>query len=86
MRNLPVYLCHKRVQAAPIANVDGNHLTIRLPDGGLDVVEVSPLLFARYTPTPGDYLVIYEDGYQAISPKEVFEEGYRPVSAAEAAA
>jgi hypothetical protein len=31
---------------------------------------------ARYTPTVGDYWVIYEDGYQAISPKTPFEAGY----------
>lgn len=31
----------------------------------------------RYTPVVGDYWVVYDDGYQSISPKAAFEAGYR---------
>ncbi|AAQ54986.1 hypothetical protein Bcep22_gp53 [Burkholderia phage Bcep22] len=32
---------------------------------------------ARYFPQAGDYLVIQEDGYQYLNPREVFERKYR---------
>lgn len=32
---------------------------------------------ARYFPAEGDYLVIQEDGYKYLNPKEVFERKYR---------
>jgi hypothetical protein len=31
---------------------------------------------SRYTPVPGDYWLIYADGYEALSPKQAFEDGY----------
>lgn len=33
---------------------------------------------ARYTPVPGDYLIIQDDGYQYLNPKAVFERKYAP--------
>jgi hypothetical protein len=37
----------------------------------------APML-ARYTPVPGDYLVVQADGYRYINPKDVFERKYSP--------
>ncbi len=34
---------------------------------------------ARYMPQVGDYWVVYEDGYQSISPQQPFVEGYTPL-------
>jgi hypothetical protein len=31
-------------------------------------------------PLPGDYLVIYEDGYRSISPAKAFEDGYTRIA------
>jgi len=35
---------------------------------------------ARYTPVVGDFWVVYDDGYQSISPREAFLAGYRSKS------
>lgn len=35
---------------------------------------------SRYQPVVGDYLVIQEDGYEYLNPKEVFERKYSPVA------
>ena len=37
--------------------------------------------FARKVPFPGDYIVIYDDGYKSWSPAKAFEEGYTRVEA-----
>jgi hypothetical protein len=70
------YQCHKRVKAAQIVEVLGccSGAYGLVLDGDQHVVQDSP----RYAPQPGDYLVEYEpDGYRSISPKHVFEDGYR---------
>jgi hypothetical protein len=33
-------------------------------------------IFARYVPVPGDFYVVYADGYQSFSPRKAFLEGY----------
>lgn len=37
-------------------------------------------MLARYTPSPGDYWVIQEDGYVYLNPREIFERKYSPIS------
>lgn len=69
---LPKWKCHKVVSAASIMDYQAN--TIMLETG--DVVTAANGMFARYTPQPGDYYVVYEDGYASISPKKAFEDGY----------
>ena len=79
---LKPYTCHKKVRAAQITSVGNyvsnhagalvrsvtiaNDLTIELPDE----------MFVRYVPSPGDFLVVYEGGYQSFSPRKQFLEGY----------
>jgi hypothetical protein len=46
---------------------------------------VTPEMTARYTPVPGDYVVVQADGYEYINPKEVFERKYSPVEQARSA-
>lgn len=31
---------------------------------------------ARYYPVPGDFYVVYDDGYESISPRQPFLDGY----------
>lgn len=78
------YISHKRVEAArivslapgePSATVAGKDIAVELEGGA--VLQVAPLVFARYMPDPGDYLVRYADGYLSVSPKAAFEDGYR---------
>jgi hypothetical protein len=88
---MQAYLCHKRVRAAQIAEVTGREpdgsraLSLLLADGTRWRYQAGPDLFARYTPRPGDYLVLYPaadlraEAYVSISPKVAFEDGYAPV-------
>lgn len=74
---MPRYRSHKQVWALKIASVDGNRLTFA--GDGYAAVTVDPKMFVRYTPVPGDYYVVYDDGYKSISPARAFEEGYTRV-------
>ena len=92
LSTLPRYRSHKIVQAARIVAVHRfdeapqgvKSLTLEVL-GKEGVQEFDPndsslkqgSIFARYTPEPGDYLVVYQpDGYISISPKAAFEDGY----------
>ncbi len=81
---LPVYISHKRVQAAEIVSVgyysvvgedDQLMRSITLKDHA-EPVQVAAEAFHRYVPLPGDFLVVYEDGYVSFSPRKAFVEGY----------
>lgn len=81
MSEMPTYVSHKRVKAAPIAaaefNADGSG-KVALRTG--DLVEVPAGFASRGVPSEGDYLVQYEpDGYLSWSPKKAFEDGYTRV-------
>jgi hypothetical protein len=77
---MPRYRSHKEVHALKIATVELNDVrnvaTIYFAEEGYAPKEVDPVMFARYFPERGDYLVVYPDGYQSISPRKAFEEGY----------
>jgi hypothetical protein len=78
--DIPKYKCHKEVQAAEI------HMISLNPDETILVFDdCEPIHFktdeylrmvARYQPKRGDFLVIYEDGYQAFSTRLAFLNGY----------
>jgi hypothetical protein len=77
---MPKYRSHKTVWALQIS--EGLEI---LPDGSAKLTftdaRYSPRIVAkevvsRYIPIPGDYFVVYGDGYQSISPKAAFEDGY----------
>lgn len=80
--SLPKWKCHKVVRAARIIRIDGNphdigsHLNVTLDCG---VVTVEASVFSRKVATPGDYLVIYDDGYISWSPAKAFEDGYTAI-------
>lgn len=71
---LKPYTCHKKVKASEITSV-GEYgmitleraVTLACPDE----------MFSRYRPVPGDFLVVYEDGYKAFSPRQAFLDGYK---------
>lgn len=54
---------------------DGS-MRLTLQDGGIQRAHHGML--ARYIPVEGDYLVVQEDGYKYINPKDVFERKYAP--------
>ena len=73
-RAMPQYQSHKKVWALQIKDVRGHDLSF--VDEGYAPIQVEPNMFVRYTPVPGDYYVVYDDGYTSISPQKAFEEGY----------
>jgi len=59
-----------------IRSIDGDlHLDL---DNGV-VFKVENEMRARMYPVAGDYLVIQEDGYQYLNPRDVFERKYSRV-------
>lgn len=80
---LSVFVCHKQVLAAPIVAAFPlkQELTILLPTGEPHTFKVADGFFARSVPLPGDYFVVYDDGYQSHSPKAAFEAGYHAAPA-----
>jgi hypothetical protein len=77
---MPRYKCHKIVHALKIADKidvlpDGD-VRLHVADGGFAPVTVPKAVVSRYFPQPGDYYVVYDDGYKSISPQKAFEEGY----------
>lgn len=75
---MPRYQSHKRVYALKIARVEG--CTITPDDGRYAPISVEPEMYLRYTPTAGDYYVVYDDGYKSFSPAKAFEDGYSLVA------
>ncbi|MFA9204828.1 MAG: hypothetical protein ACEQSH_00070 [Bacteroidia bacterium] len=84
LADLPKWQSIKVVQAAVIRHVSQNtgrmtiHVDPSKPTGHIEVLPADNM-FARYRPVPGDYYVVYDDGYAAISPRKAFEEGYVPL-------
>jgi hypothetical protein len=90
---MPRYQCIKCVHALEINTVErlrrkGDGTTdevepgVRLSfaDEGYAPLDVDWKVVSRYMPVQGDYFVVYDDGYQSISPRKTFKEGYIPFS------
>src|SRR6266851_5524152 len=79
-RQMPKYLCHKEVWALKIGEglkvLPNGDVILPILDTGYAPVIVAKAVVSRYMPMPGDYYVVYEDGYKSISPAKAFEEGY----------
>ena len=82
-KELPTYVCHKRVRASEVVsiglyktNADNKAVReIQISDQ-FDPIEILGEVFTRYVPMPGDFYVVYEDGYVSFSPRKAFIEGY----------
>lgn len=77
---MPRYRCHKVVHALKIDGIievmtDGQ-ARLRIAEPGFAPITVAQEVVSRRLPIHGDYLVVYEDGYQSISPGKAFEDGY----------
>lgn len=78
-KELPLYKSHKTVRALEVASVTeggprGRNVFFK--DDSYDPVLCPAEMFARYMPVPGDFYVVYDDGYQSFSPRKAFVEGY----------
>jgi hypothetical protein len=59
-------------------NLDQHNIMYFCLDGKDDFIPTKSML-ARITPQVGDYLVIQEDGYEYLNPKDVFQRKYSKV-------
>lgn len=77
---MPRYQSHKKVWALQIESIHEEKVTngfvLNFMDLGYGSRRVDDKVVLRYMPVPGDYFVVYDDGYESISPKKAFEEGY----------
>lgn len=78
----PQYQSHKKVRALqigddfPIGIHGDGSVMLPIADVGYSSVTVPKEVVSRYFPKAGDFLVVYEDGYQSISPRKAFLDGY----------
>lgn len=71
----------KVVRAGEITETVTHGCFVKNEDGTAALREFLPKMTSRYEPGVGDFWVVYEDGYQSISPRRAFLEGYMPASA-----
>lgn len=78
---LAAYQCTKIVRAGVITEVVPAGCFVQEANPDEAVLRIfQPSMTTRYQPQVGDYWVVYEDGYQAISPKAAFEGGYTRIA------
>jgi hypothetical protein len=84
---MPRYKSHKTVHALKIGSVfplgaggEPCRVLLSFTDPGYVDITVEQEVVARYMPKPGDYFVVYDDGYKSISPAKAFEEGYTRIA------
>lgn len=78
---MPKYQSHKQVHALEIESCDRTPMTtgdytLTFVDSQYAPRVVSPEVVSRHMPEKGDFFVVYEDGYESISPRKPFVEGY----------
>lgn len=76
---MPRYVSHKTVHALEIDTAvrvnEGRHV-VSFKDAGYPPMTLDAIMFARYVPVAGDFMVVYADGYKSFSPRKAFLEGY----------
>lgn len=81
-KNLPMYRCHKEVQAMKIKQVMKISAATKelsdliFEDDSFPAKQMSAEWVKKHKPVAGGYYVRYADGYESFSPAEAFEEGY----------
>jgi hypothetical protein len=85
-REMPRYVSHKQVWALEIAEVmtptspaeqhEPQPRRVTFKEPGYAAVFLPGEMFTRYVPVPGDFYVVYADGYKSFSPREAFVDGY----------
>lgn len=70
------YQSIKRVLAGKITEVVPAGCYVQDANGDSILRLYEDGMTARYQPVVGDYWVVYDDGYQSLSPKAAFDTGY----------
>lgn len=73
---MPRYKSHKQVWALEIATADPLTCKLAFRDKGYAAIKTDAAMWSRYKPVPGDYYVVYDDGYKSFSPRKAFLDGY----------
>lgn len=78
MADMPLYQSHKKVRALEILRIidTGNDLILHFVEPGHPHKKIDRSIVARYIPKGGDFYVVYDDGYESISPRQPFLDGY----------
>ena len=71
----------KRVLAGEITEVVAAGCYVKDKSGDAILRIFVPDMTVRYQPKVGDFWVIYDDGYQSLSPRDAFLGGYVPMDA-----
>jgi hypothetical protein len=80
---LALYQSVKRVLAGEITEVVPAGCYVREANGDTVLRIYALNMTARYMPKVGDFWIVYpgSDGYEAISPRAAFLDGYMPIEA-----
>lgn len=74
---LALFRSHKLVRAGQIYEVTPAGCFVLNEDGNTGALRLfQPGMTTRYQPKVGDFWIVYDDGYEAISQREPFLEGY----------
>lgn len=89
---MPSYICHKKVWALKIADIDldsdragaenretDGSAMITPAEDGYAPFKVDAKFIIKHSPEVGGYYVAYKDGYKSYSPAQAFKEGYKEV-------
>jgi len=75
--DLARYKSTKEVLAGEITEVVPAGCYVQSADEKQSILRIyEPKMTARYQPEVGDYWIVYPDGYQSISPRQAFLDGY----------
>jgi hypothetical protein len=66
----------KKVRAGEITEVRAMGCLVRGSDGEPSMRYYDQDTTRRFTPSAGDFWIAYPDGYQSLSPRKAFVEGY----------
>jgi hypothetical protein len=73
------FRCIKRVRAGEITEVVAAGCYVREGANDMSILRIyRPNMTQRYAPVAGDFWVVYDDGYESISPRAAFLAGYVP--------
>ncbi len=77
-KEMPTFRSHKEVKALQIETIESTQAGYKLHfmDDDHKPIEVDGPMMTRYMAKPGDYYIVYPDGYTSISPAKAFEDGY----------
>jgi hypothetical protein len=78
VEGLKHYRPNRVVRAGEITEVVAAGCYVKDAHGNAALRLFDPGMTSCYQPKPGDFWIVYEDSYQAISPRHSFEAGYVP--------